>query len=150
MQHFLSVGEVASRSGIAVSALHFYETKGLIRSTRSLGNQRRYDSSVLRRIAVIRIAQDLGVSLAEIGTALASLPEGRTPNAADWARLSTMWRDSLDQRITRLQRLRDGLGDCIGCGCLSTIHCPLRNPDDRLGENGSGPRLLIDPSEALP
>lgn len=150
MHHVLGVGEVARRSGVAVSTLHFYEAKGLIRSFRTAGNQRRYESAVLRRIAVIRIAQDLGVSLAEIGSALASLPGGRTPNAADWAELSSGWRDKLDLRITQLQRLRDGLGDCIGCGCLSTIHCPLRNPDDRLGNNGSGARLLINPSEALP
>lgn len=143
MQHSLSVGEVARRSGVAVSALHFYEAKGLIRSDRSSGNQRRYDRAVLRRIAVIRVAQDLGLSLARIAEALASLPADAAPGPEDWARLSAQWRDEIDQRIARLTQLRDGLTSCIGCGCLSTGTCPMRNPGDRLAAEGSGPRILL-------
>lgn len=142
MQDFLSVGDIARRSGVAVSALHFYEAKGLIRSDRTAGNQRRYDRAVLRRIAVIRVAQDLGLSLNRIAEALATLPADAAPGRDDWSRLSAQWRDEIDNRITRLQRLRDGLTNCIGCGCLSTGHCPMRNPDDRLGAEGAGPRLL--------
>ena len=138
----LSVGEVAKRSGVAVSTLHFYESKGLIRSARTRGNQRRYPRSILRRIAVIRVAQKAGIPLATIRQALASLPQGRTPNFDDWRKLSTRWRAELDGRIERLSRLRDRLNDCIGCGCLSDDTCPLRNPDDTLGRRGSGPRLL--------
>ena len=142
MQHSLSVGDVARRSGVAVSALHFYEAKGLIRSDRTSGNQRRYDRSVLRRIAVIRVAQDLGLSLTRIADALSTLPADAAPDRDDWARFSAQWRDEIDQRIARLQQLRDGLTDCIGCGCLSTEFCPMRNPDDRLGAEGPGPRIL--------
>lgn len=138
----LSVGEVAERSGVAVSALHFYETKGLIRSLRSAGNQRRYPRGVLRRVAVIKAAQRLGVPLVEVGEALAALPEGRAPTAADWARLSARWRLALDERIACLTRLRDQLSDCIGCGCLSMKACPLRNPGDTLAAEGAGARLL--------
>lgn len=143
MQHSLSVGDVARRSGVAVSALHFYEAKGLIRSDRTSGNQRRYDRTVLRRIAVIRVAQDLGLSLTRIADALATLPADAAPGRDDWARLSAQWRDEIDGRIARLQQLRDGLTNCIGCGCLSTGHCPMRNSDDRLAAEGSGPRLLL-------
>lgn len=143
MQHSLSVGDVARRSGVAVSALHFYEAKGLIRSDRTSGNQRRYDRTVLRRIAVIRVAQDLGLSLTRIADALSTLPADAAPGRGDWARLSAQWRDEIDDRIARLQQLRDGLTNCIGCGCLSTGHCPMRNPDDRLAAEGSGPRLLL-------
>ena len=143
MQHFLSVGDVARRSGVAVSALHFYEAKGLIRSDRTSDNQRRYDRTVLRRIAVIRVAQDLGLTLTRIADALATLPADAAPGRDDWARLSAQWRDEIDGRIARLQQLRDGLTNCIGCGCLSTGHCPMRNPDDRLAAQGSGPRLLL-------
>jgi MerR family redox-sensitive transcriptional activator SoxR len=143
MQHSLSVGDVARRSGVAVSALHFYEAKGLIRSDRTSGNQRRYDRTVLRRIAVIRVAQDLGLSLTRIADALSTLPADAAPGRDDWARLSAQWRDEIDERIARLQQLRDGLTNCIGCGCLSTGHCPMRNPDDRLAAEGSGPRLLL-------
>ena len=143
MQHSLSVGDVARRSGVAVSALHFYEAKGLIRSDRTSGNQRRYDRTVLRRIAVIRVAQDLGLSLARIAEALATLPADAAPDRDDWARLSAQWRDEIDQQIARLQQLRDGLTNCIGCGCLSTGFCPMRNPDDKLAAEGSGPRLML-------
>jgi MerR family redox-sensitive transcriptional activator SoxR len=138
----LSVGEVARRSGVAVSALHFYEAKGLIRSVRSAGQQRRYGRDVLRRVAVIKVAQRIGIPLASIAAALASLPEGRTPTAADWAQLSSVWRKELDARIGQLTRLRDQLDTCIGCGCLSIEACRLRNPLDELSDRGSGPQLL--------
>lgn len=138
----LSVGEVAKRSGVAVSTLHFYETKGLIRSLRTEGNQRRYPRGVLRRVAVIKVAQRTGIPLASIQAALAQLPQGRAPTAEDWADLSRAWRAELDERIRRLSQLRDQMDDCIGCGCLSLKTCPLRNPQDALGEQGSGPRLL--------
>jgi MerR family redox-sensitive transcriptional activator SoxR len=141
----LTVGEVARRSGVAVSTLHFYEAKGLIRSARSAGNQRRYPREVLRRVAVIKAAQRLGISLAEIREALSALPDHRTPTAADWRRLSARWRAKLDARIRTLMRLRDALDGCIGCGCLSIKDCPLRNPWDVLSEEGPGPRLL-DPA----
>jgi MerR family redox-sensitive transcriptional activator SoxR len=138
----LTVGEVARRSGVAVSALHFYETKGLIHSVRSAGQQRRYGRDVLRRVAVIKVAQRIGISLASISEAFASLPEGRTPTAGDWARMSSLWRKELDERIVQLTRLRDQLDGCIGCGCLSIEACRLRNPLDELSEQGSGPQLL--------
>ena len=140
----LSVGEVAKRSGVTVSTLHFYEAKGLIRSLRTEGNQRRYPRGVLRRVAVIKVAQRTGMPLAEIRAALVALPSDRAPNAEDWRSLSTAWRDELDARIRRLTQLRDQLGDCIGCGCLSLANCPLRNPADALGAQGAGPRLLED------
>jgi len=140
----LSVGQVAARSGVPVSTLHFYEAKGLIRSARSRGNQRRYPRGVLRRVAVIKVAQRAGVSLSEIAEALGALPDGRAPNAEDWRRMSARWKADLDLRIDRLTRLRDQLGGCIGCGCLSLSDCPLRNPMDGLGGEGPGPRL-IDP-----
>lgn len=138
----LSVGEAARRSGVAVSTLHFYEAKGLIRSARTRGNQRRYPRSILRRIAVIRVAQKAGIPLTTIQKTLASLPKERTPTVDDWRKLSTRWRAELDDRIERLTQLRDRLNDCIGCGCLSVTTCPLRNPADALGRKGSGPRLL--------
>jgi MerR family redox-sensitive transcriptional activator SoxR len=138
----LSVGEVAARSGVAVSALRFYEAQGLIRSVRSAGNQRRYPREVLRVVSLIKVAQRVGIPLAEIGEALAALPEGRTPTAADWRRMSAKWKARLDERITRLTRLRDQLDRCIGCGCLSIKACRLRNPLDELSEEGAGPRLL--------
>ena len=138
----LGVGEVARRSGVAVSALHFYEGKGLIRSTRTRGNQRRFARSVLRRIAVIKVAQRAGIPLTTIAQALASLPQNVAPTPADWRHLSSAWRKDLDSRIRSLMELRDRLDDCIGCGCLSTTTCPLRNPDDALAKKGAGPRLL--------
>jgi MerR family redox-sensitive transcriptional activator SoxR len=139
----LTVGQVAARSGVAVSALHFYEAKGLIQSHRTGGNQRRYVGDVLRRVAIIKVAQEVGISLAEIGAALASLPDGRTPNRDDWNALSQRWAADLDRRILQLQKLRDGLTDCIGCGCLSIDRCKLRNPGDRLAGEGPGPRRLV-------
>lgn len=138
----LTVGQLAARSGVAVTALHFYETKGLIKSNRNAGNQRRYPRDVLRRVVVIKIAQRLGIPLATIGEALQTLPDGRTPNAQDWERLSALWREDLDERINKLLLLRDKLNGCIGCGCLSLEACPLRNQDDKLGECGPGAHLL--------
>ncbi len=138
----LTVGEVAARSGLAVSAIHFYESKGLIKSWRNKGNQRRYLREVLRRVAVIKVAQRVGIPLASIREALMTLPEGRTPTAKDWSKLSVKWKAELNNRINKLMRLRDQLEDCIGCGCLSLKDCPLRNPRDELSEQGPGPRLL--------
>ncbi|QRM43881.1 redox-sensitive transcriptional activator SoxR [Rhizobium sp. BG4] len=144
MSRLLSVGEVAARSGLAVSALHFYESKGLIASIRSRGNQRRYGRDVLRRLGIIKVAQRVGIPLAEIEAAFATLPQGRTPTVADWQTLSQLWKNDLDDRIKRLTLLRDHLTGCIGCGCLSIESCPLRNPHDRLGSEGTGARLLED------
>ncbi len=138
----LSVGQVAQRSGVAVSTIHFYEAKGLIHGWRNAGNQRRYAREVLRRIAVIRVAQRTGIPLVRIKAALSSLPDGRTPNAADWRDLSEGWRMELSKRIDELVQLRDQLEGCIGCGCLSTRECPLRNPGDVLAGEGSGARLM--------
>ncbi|MFI9052816.1 redox-sensitive transcriptional activator SoxR [Streptomyces sp. NPDC053427] len=140
--HELSVGQLSARSGAAVSALHFYESKGLISSTRTAGNQRRYTRDALRRVAFVRAAQRVGIPLAVIREALAELPDGRTPNPADWARLSEVWRTELDERISQLVELRDRLTDCIGCGCLSLQKCALSNPYDNLGEQGPGARRL--------
>ena len=141
----LTVGEVAARSGIRVSAVHFYEAKGLIHAVRSSGNQRRFGREVLRRIAIIKVAQRAGIPLKRIKQALGILPPHRAPTHEDWERLSASWRDELDDQIARLTRLRNQMTLCIGCGCLSTVHCPLRNPGDALGEEGPGPRLL-DPA----
>ncbi|MGP3984745.1 redox-sensitive transcriptional activator SoxR [Streptomyces sp. KR80] len=142
--HELTVGQLSARSGAAVSALHFYESKGLISSRRTSGNQRRYSRDALRRVAFVRAAQRVGIPLATIRDALAELPDERTPNREDWARLSAVWRAELDQRIEQLGRLRDHLTDCIGCGCLSLDNCVLSNPDDVIGERGSGSRLLVE------
>jgi MerR family redox-sensitive transcriptional activator SoxR len=138
----LTVGEVASRSGVNVSALHFYERKHLISSRRTAGNQRRYRRDVLRRVALIRIAQRVGIPLADIRAALDELPGGRTPNREDWASLSSRWQAELDERIHRLAQLRDAFADCIGCGCLSIDRCALANPCDDLGVTGTGPQRL--------
>ncbi|MDQ4134341.1 MAG: redox-sensitive transcriptional activator SoxR [Actinomycetota bacterium] len=143
MDEWLSIGQVAERSGVAPSALRFYEREGLIRSERSSGGQRRYAREVLRRVSFIRIAQRVGLSLDEIRAAMASLPEGRTPTRADWERLSRSWRSQLDERITVLERLRDRLTSCIGCGCLSLKTCALTNADDAAATFGSGPRYLL-------
>ena len=141
----LTVGDVAARSGVAVSTLHFYESAGLIQSWRNSGNQRRYAREVLRRVAIIRVAQRAGISLACIRDALKTLPDQRTPNSDDWKKLSARWREDLNDRIARLTRLRDQLDGCIGCGCLSLGVCPLYNPADRLGKLGPGPQIL-DPN----
>ena len=135
----LAVGEVARRSGVAVSALHFYERKGLISSLRTAGNQRRYARDVLRRLAVIRVAQRVGMPLEAVARAFETLPQGRAPTKADWARLSARWQQELEQRIHMLQLLRDELTGCVGCGCLSLKRCRLANPDDVLGQRGDGP-----------
>jgi MerR family redox-sensitive transcriptional activator SoxR len=141
----LTIGELAARSGVAASALRFYESRGLIRSTRSGGNQRRYDRAELRRVAFIRIAQRVGLSLDEIESALGTLPGGRTPTKADWARLSAAWRGRIDEQIGLLERLRDRLTSCIGCGCLSLQRCRISNPEDVLAEQGPGPHHLLEP-----
>lgn len=138
----LTIGELSARSGAAPSALRFYESKGLLASDRTSGGHRMYERSTLRRVAFIRAAQRVGLSLEEIRAALDGLPSRRTPTAADWARLSQKWRSKLDQRIEELLRLRDELDSCIGCGCLSLKTCSLYNPDDRAAELGPGPRYL--------
>jgi len=143
----LTIGEFSRRSGVSQSALRFYERLGLIRSTRTGGNQRRYLRSELRRVAFIKIAQQVGVSLDEIREALSELPEGRTPTKADWAKLSAHWRGKLEERILLMQRLRDQLTGCIGCGCLSLQRCNLINPADRLGARGTGPQMIVNPPE---
>jgi len=143
LKHSLTVGEVARRSGIAVSTIHFYEAKGLIEGWRTAGNQRRYHRAVLRRIAIIRIAQREGIQLSIIREAMADLPQDRVATTADWRRFSQSWREMLQLRINNLIMLRDQLTGCIGCGCLSLDDCPLRNPNDVLADNGAGPRRLV-------
>jgi MerR family redox-sensitive transcriptional activator SoxR len=138
----LAPGELSERSGVAISALHFYEREGLIQSRRTTGNQRRYSRDALRRVAFIRTSQKVGVPLSEIRAALATLPAGRTPTKKDWSRLSRAWRSDLDHRIEQLQKLRDTLDECIGCGCLSLKSCALHNTEDRLAVEGSGARIL--------
>jgi MerR family redox-sensitive transcriptional activator SoxR len=139
----LSVGELAARSGVAVSALHFFERQGLISSRRTAGNQRRYRRDALRRVAFIRIAQRVGIPLKEVGAILALLPDNRTPTREDWARVSLCWQEELDRRMRHLQQLRDDFTGCVGCGCMSIDRCPLINPDDQLGRVGPGPRRLL-------
>ena len=138
----LSPGELSRRSGVAVSALHFYEREGLIVSRRTSGNQRRYARETIRRVAFIRMSQRLGIPLARIRDALATLPTNRVPTSKDWARLSAGWRADLDERIVHLQRLRDNLAGCIGCGCLSLKACALSNPHDVLASQGPGAAKL--------
>src|SRR3712207_3694702 len=134
----LTIGQVSARSGVAPSALRYYEQQGLITSGRTSGGARRYPRSVLRRLAFVRAAQNVGLSLGEIRDALGSLPEGRPPTARDWARLSRGWRGRLDEQLAALQRLRDGLTSCIGCGCLSLGRCALSNPQDAAAQEGAG------------
>jgi len=143
MKDSLTIGELSVRSGVSASALRYYERLGLIRSERTRGNQRRYDRGELRRVAFIRVAQQIGVSLDEVGQVLAELPGSRTPTKADWARVSARWRRRLTERIAMLERVRDDLTGCIGCGCLSLQSCRLANPGDALGREGSGPQLLL-------
>ena len=138
----LSIGEVAARSGVAPSALRFYERRGLIASTRTDGNQRRYDRAVLRRIAFVQAGRAAGVPLERIGAALGTLPASRTPSRRDWERLSNRWREDLDARIATLQALRERLTTCIGCGCLSIDQCDLLNPDDEAAAKGAGAHYL--------
>lgn len=145
MPAILSIGEVSDRTGVAPSALRFYEAEGLITSERSDGNQRRYHPHMIRRISFIRVAQQVGLTLDEIREALDSLPNNRTLNERDWERLAKAWRPRLDAQIGMLERLRDRLDGCIGCGCLSLRHCRLINPDDALASHGPGPRTIIEP-----
>jgi MerR family redox-sensitive transcriptional activator SoxR len=142
----LTIGEVSRRTGVAPSALRFYESEGLLEAARSSGGQRRYPRETLRRVAFIRIAQQVGLRLDDIRNALASLPDGRTPTTADWARLSKSWRPQLDERIATLVRLRDNLTSCIGCGCLSLRACALYNPGDGAARLGEGARYLVGDS----
>lgn len=143
LPEFITITELSRRSGVASSALRYYETLGLISSGRTGGNQRRYRRSALRRVAVIRVARTMGVSLGHIQEALRTLPDGRDPTPDDWEQLSARWRDELDQRIGTLERLRDQLSSCIGCGCLSLERCALFNQGDVAGEAGDGPRYLL-------
>ena len=142
MESELTIGEVAERSGVAASALRFYERRGLIGTTRTDGNQRRFDRSVLRRIAFIQAGRAAGITLTEIGAALEGLPTHRTPSRRDWERLSKRWRDDLDARIETLQALRNRLSTCIGCGCLSIDKCDLLNPGDEAAARGAGAHYL--------
>jgi MerR family redox-sensitive transcriptional activator SoxR len=144
----LSIGDVALRSGLSPSALRFYESEGLVRAMRTDGGQRRYEREVLRRLAFIRAAQRVGLSLEEVKAALATLPDARTPTAKDWARLSRAWRPRLDEQINMLVLLREQLSSCIGCGCLSLKACALFNPDDGAAALGTGPRYLLGDSSA--
>jgi MerR family redox-sensitive transcriptional activator SoxR len=137
-----TVGKVAQRTGVKVSTLHFYEQKGLIHSWRNAGNQRRYKADVLRRVSVIKAAQKMGISLATIKEALSSLPNNRTPTTQDWEKMSTRWQQELNARIAYLERLRDSITGCIGCGCLSMKNCPIYNEGDKLAAEGSGPVIL--------
>ncbi|ASM51904.1 MerR family transcriptional regulator, redox-sensitive transcriptional activator SoxR [Pseudoalteromonas espejiana DSM 9414] len=145
----LTVGYVAKRSGVKVSTLHFYETKHLIKSWRNSGNQRRYKKDVLRRVAVIKAAQAMGITLDEIKTTLATLPDNRTPTKQDWSALSKRWQAQLDERIAHMQRLRDKVDSCIGCGCLSLKSCPIYNKDDYLGETQNGAVFLNSEAENI-
>ena len=138
----LTIGELSERSGVATSAIRYYEDRGLVASRRTTGNQRRYPRATLRRLAFIRTAQRVGLSLEEVEAALATLPSGRTPTKADWARLSRSWRPRLDDRIRQLERLRDTLDSCIGCGCLSLRRCALNNPEDEVAHRGPGAVFL--------
>lgn len=140
----LTIGALSERTGVATSALRFYEAEGLIDATRSAGGQRRYSRDVVRRVSFIRVAQQVGLRLDEIREALASLPDSRTPNAKDWERLSSSWRPRIDAQIAMLERLRDRLSGCIGCGCLSLRVCRLMNPGDEAAVRGPGPRFILD------
>ncbi|GAA1828552.1 redox-sensitive transcriptional activator SoxR [Luedemannella flava] len=143
MQDSLTIGELAARSGVAPSALRYYERLGLIQAERTSINQRRFARHQLRRVSFIRIAQQVGLSLDEIAGALASLPQGRTPTKKDWARLSARWQSRIDEQIALLERLRSRLTGCIGCGCLSLRRCRIVNPTDTLADEGPGPRQLL-------
>lgn len=143
MDGLLTISEVSKRSGVAASALRFYEERGLIKSERAGSGHRRYLRAVLRRIAFIVFAQRVGLTLEEVGAELAKLPNNRVPERSDWAKLSRGWTDRIDERIAELERLRSGLTQCIGCGCLSLNQCQLSNPGDRAGRRGAGPRFWI-------
>ena len=146
---FLTISEVSERAGVAPSALRFYETRGLIRSIRTAGNQRRYHPSMLRQISVIQVAQKLGATLEEIAKAFASLPDNRTPTKKDWDKLARRWGKQLDERLAVMQRLRKHLNGCIGCGCLSMKSCGLFNPDDAVASHGAGARYVVEEPEEL-
>ena len=139
----LSIGDLAGRTGLSVSAIRFYEGKGLISPDRNAGGQRRYEGADIRRLSFILIAQKIGLTLEEIKTVMARLPKGRTPTKADWSKISRGFRETLDQRITMMERLRDRLDGCIGCGCLSLKACALYNPDDEAAKRGAGPRYVL-------
>lgn len=143
MSETLTIGEVARRSGVATSALRYYEERGLIRAERNSSGHRRYPRPVIRRVAFVVFAQRVGLTLEEIGEELEKLPEDRVPTRADWAKLSARWSERIDERIAELERLKDGLTDCIGCGCLSLGRCQLANPGDRAATLGPGPRYWI-------
>ena len=148
MAELLTIGEVAARSGVATSALRFYEERGLIGSERASSGHRRFNRPVIRRVAFIVFAQRVGLSLDEIGEELAKLPADRVPNRGDWAKLSSSWTKRIDERIAELERLKEGLTECIGCGCLSLGRCHLSNPGDRVAARGPGPRYLLgDPKD---
>lgn len=138
----LSVGELAQRAGVKVSTLHYYEERGLISSQRNAGNQRRYRKDILRRVSIIKAAQKMGLTLSSIEQALQTLPDDKAATKADWRRLSSAWRTELNERIAYLERLRDQVTDCIGCGCLSLKACPIYNLEDKLAKQGPGPVLL--------
>jgi MerR family redox-sensitive transcriptional activator SoxR len=144
MQAQLTIGAVSERTGVATSALRYYEAENLIHAVRSPGGQRRYTRDTLRRVSFVRVAQQVGLSLDEIRVALASLPANRTPNHKDWERLSASWRPRLDAQIRMLERLRDRLDGCIGCGCLSLTFCKLANPGDEAAARGAGPRFILE------
>jgi MerR family redox-sensitive transcriptional activator SoxR len=146
----LTIGQVAARAGVAPSALRWYEQQGLVGATRTAGGARRFPRSTLRRLSFIRAAQNVGLSLAEIRAALATLPDGRTPTARDWTRLSAGWRERLDEQIAALTQLRDGLDQCIGCGCLSLDRCALSNPGDAAAADGPGARWLSPALRRVP
>jgi MerR family redox-sensitive transcriptional activator SoxR len=139
----LTVGQLAARSGVAVSALHFFERQNLIHSRRTAGNQRRYRRDMLRRVAMIRIAQRAGIPLAQVAALFALFPDDRAPSREDWARVSECWQADLEERMLRLQQLRDDFTDCVGCGCMSIDRCPLVNPADKMGAKGAGPQRLL-------
>ncbi len=146
----LSIGDLADRTGLSVSAIRFYETKGLVTPARNAGGQRRFLRSDIRRLSFVLIAQELGFTIAEISEYLKGLPDGRSPTKADWTRISKTFRHSLDRKIETLTRLRDRLDGCIGCGCLSLESCALYNPEDRAGRSGTGPRFVVGPSPGEP
>jgi MerR family redox-sensitive transcriptional activator SoxR len=144
MDEDLTIGALSKRAGVAASALRYYESEGLIHASRSPGGQRRFPRAMLRRVSFIRVAQHVGLSLDEIKEALASLPDSRTPDEKDWEELSASWRPRLDAQIAMLERLRDRLDGCIGCGCLSLKYCMLLNAGDHAADRGSGPRYVLD------
>lgn len=143
MKRGLSIGDLASRTGLSVSAIRFYEKKGLVTADRNEGNQRRFEGSDIRRLSFILIAQQMGLTIEQIKDVMASLPEGRTPTKADWGKISRKFRKTLDERIAMMERMRDRLDGCIGCGCLSLKVCSLYNPDDKARRLGTGPRYIV-------